>query len=256
MQRRWIALTGAVGAACVLAVGPALLRAASPVVNSTVAIVDPYTPVQQAGVDSSGNLKVAVSGSLTANQSVNVAQINGVTPLMGNGATGTGSHRVTLSNDNTVPTGWPTAANQTAWQGATGAAPTANVAYMGGNGSGATGGLLRGLITCDSYAKYNASDNGSITLITGVSGRKIYICGYVLSVSGTSVTLKFTEGTDANCVTSAADVTPGRTLAINGDQTVMSAFWTGLVTATAGNFLCINSSAGNPHQAQVWYTIL
>lgn len=40
-------------------------------------------------------------GALTANQSVNVSQINGVTPLMGNGATGTGSQRVTIANDNT-----------------------------------------------------------------------------------------------------------------------------------------------------------
>ncbi len=42
------------------------------------------------------------SGSLTANQSVNVAQINGVTPLMGNGGTGTGSQRVTIASDNTA----------------------------------------------------------------------------------------------------------------------------------------------------------
>jgi hypothetical protein len=40
-----------------------------------------------------------VIGALTANQSVNVAQINGVTPLMGSGATGTGSHRVTIATD-------------------------------------------------------------------------------------------------------------------------------------------------------------
>jgi hypothetical protein len=40
--------------------------------------------------------------SLAANQSVNVAQINGVTPLMGNGTTGTGSHRVTIASDNTA----------------------------------------------------------------------------------------------------------------------------------------------------------
>lgn len=40
-----------------------------------------------------------VIGALTANQSVNVAQINGVTPLMGAGATGTGSPRVTLATD-------------------------------------------------------------------------------------------------------------------------------------------------------------
>jgi hypothetical protein len=39
--------------------------------------------------------------ALAANQSVNVAQINGVTPLMGNGASGTGAQRVTIANDST-----------------------------------------------------------------------------------------------------------------------------------------------------------
>lgn len=41
-------------------------------------------------------------GALAANQSVNVSQINGVTPLMGNGVTGTGSLRVTVASDNTA----------------------------------------------------------------------------------------------------------------------------------------------------------
>lgn len=40
-----------------------------------------------------------VIGSLAANQSSNVAQINAVAPLMGNGVTGTGSLRVTLASD-------------------------------------------------------------------------------------------------------------------------------------------------------------
>lgn len=43
-----------------------------------------------------------VIGALTANQSVNVAQINGVTPLMGAGNTGTGSPRVTIATDQVV----------------------------------------------------------------------------------------------------------------------------------------------------------
>lgn len=61
----------------------------------------------------------SISMSMTSNAdgfcqyNFNMAQINGVVPLMGNGATGTGSPRVTLSNDNTIPTGWPSAANQT-----------------------------------------------------------------------------------------------------------------------------------------------
>ncbi len=41
------------------------------------------------------------SVALPANQSVNVSQINGVTPLMGNGATGTGALRVSIANDST-----------------------------------------------------------------------------------------------------------------------------------------------------------
>jgi hypothetical protein len=42
------------------------------------------------------------SVALPANQSCNVAQINGITPLMGNGVTGTGSLRVTLASDTTT----------------------------------------------------------------------------------------------------------------------------------------------------------
>lgn len=187
---------------------------------------------------------------------VNVAAINNVTPLMGNGATGTGSPRFTLSNDNTIPTGWPSAANQTAWQSATGAAPPANAAYLGANGSGATGGQLRGLITCDSHAKYDASDNGSITLVTGVSGRKVYVCGYLMATGGTATNLKLREGSDANCATNGADLTPAWQLVANDKVGAASAFWTGLVVSTNAYYVCINASAGNAHQAEIWYTIL
>lgn len=55
--------------------------------------------------DSTGQVALAAGaatiGSLAANQSVNNAQINGVAPSMGNGASGTGVQRVTLANDST-----------------------------------------------------------------------------------------------------------------------------------------------------------
>lgn len=78
---------------------------------------------QRVKTDSSGKLYIAtvdtltsitntvtVSGSVTANQgsanatpwNENIAQINGITPLMGNGVTGTGSLRVTVASDNTA----------------------------------------------------------------------------------------------------------------------------------------------------------
>ena len=41
-------------------------------------------------------------GTFPDNEPFNVAQINGVTPLMGNGVTGTGSQRVTIASDNTA----------------------------------------------------------------------------------------------------------------------------------------------------------
>lgn len=50
--------------------------------------------------DSSGRILTANTPSGT--QDVNVAKINNVTPLMGNGGTGTGSPRVTIASDNTA----------------------------------------------------------------------------------------------------------------------------------------------------------
>lgn len=47
-------------------------------------------------------LKTIAGAEIAANRSVNIAQINGVTPLMGNGVTGTGSPRVTIASDNTA----------------------------------------------------------------------------------------------------------------------------------------------------------
>lgn len=57
---------------------------------------DPTTPTQCLAVDASGRL------SIIPNTAMNVAQINGVTVLMGNGVTGTGSQRVTIASDNTA----------------------------------------------------------------------------------------------------------------------------------------------------------
>lgn len=71
------------------------------------------TPVQVSVANTGANgTKILVtpdSVALPANQSVNVAQINGVTTLMGNGVTGTGAQRVTIASDNTTFTTAPVA---------------------------------------------------------------------------------------------------------------------------------------------------
>lgn len=60
------------------------------------------------------------SWSLAANQSINVAQINGVTPLMGAGNTGTGSHRVTEATDSQLSAGVGATGDAAATVGSTG----------------------------------------------------------------------------------------------------------------------------------------
>jgi hypothetical protein len=52
------------------------------------------------GIDAPLPAGANIIGALTANQTVNAAQINGVAPLVGNGVTGTGSQRVTIASDN------------------------------------------------------------------------------------------------------------------------------------------------------------
>lgn len=63
--------------------------------NAKVTAVDTGNVTISAALPAGAN----VIGALTANQSVNVSQINGVTPLMGAGNTGTGSQRVTIATD-------------------------------------------------------------------------------------------------------------------------------------------------------------
>lgn len=70
-----------------------------------------YTAASEAKVSVTQPLPTGtnVIGALTANQSVNVAQVNGVTTSTGTGASGTGTQRVTLAAD-----GAKTSANSTA----------------------------------------------------------------------------------------------------------------------------------------------
>lgn len=176
-----------------------------------------------------------------------VASVAGTTVLTGNGTAGSGAQRVTIASDNSAVSGFGV--------GATGSAPPANASYLGANSSGATGGQLAGLKSCDSSAKYDASTSGSTQIIAGVSGRKVYFCGILFATGGTATNVKLVEGTGTNCATSPADVTPAYQLAANDARGFMSPFWTGLVTATNANNVCINASAANAVQAQVFYTI-
>ncbi len=83
-----------------LALTDTQLRASAVPVTLTSTTITGTVSSTQSGTWNIGS--VTTLPALPANQSINNAQINGVTPLMGNGTTGTGSQRVTIASDNTA----------------------------------------------------------------------------------------------------------------------------------------------------------
>ena len=110
-------------------------------------------------------------------------------------------------------------------------------------------------VLCASHAFYDASTNGSTKIITGAAGKDVLICGVMVNVGSTATNVKLVEGTGTNCGSGTASMTPAYQIAANGNAGFLTWVWTGLKTATAGDDVCINASAGNAVQADVWYAI-
>ena|GEM_PF-5753045 len=178
----------------------------------------------------------------------NLQKMNGVTVLMGNGTSGTGSQRVNLASDNTAIANWG--------QGATGSAVPSGAVYLAGNGSG----NLTGQVVCDKNVILNAfSTSGSTQEVAASGSTKVYICGFTVnSSSTTAVTAKLVYGTGTNCATSPSDLSvavPLQAVASSAPvgQNVVAP--SNVVWATpASQAVCINLSAAQAVDAQFWYT--
>lgn len=153
--------------------------------------------------------------ALAANQSVNEAQINGVTPLMGNGVTGTGSQRVTVASDNTpfavkIDQTTPGTTNLVALA----ANQSVNVAQINGvaplMGAGNTGtGSQRVTIATDQVAipvsfglSFTTGDSGHLTSAALAAGATVTLDGPQIA-SGTA---KLYEATVASSVALKAQI--------------------------------------------------
>lgn len=164
----------------------------------------------------------------------NIAQINGVTPLMGNGATGTGSPRVTVASDNSAVSGFGV--------GATGSAPPANANYLGGVTSGATGGLLGGVTTCDSQAFLDMTTATTTELVALTASRKVFVCYWLAEANG-STTMTFKRGTGTNCGTGTTTISNAWELTAQTGFSGGSGLGAIFDNQNAGDALCVTSSA-------------
>lgn len=116
----------------------AVTQSTSPWVISGTVIANAGTNLNTSllALESGGNLATLAGGVSSSVYQANVKQINGVTPLMGNGTTGTGSQRVTIASDNTAFT--VNAAQSGTWTNTVTQATAANLNATIGNGSGAS----------------------------------------------------------------------------------------------------------------------
>lgn len=258
--------------------------------STNVAQVAGTTADTNSGSKSAGTLRVVLatdqpaltnkllvtpdSVALPNNQSSNISQINAVTPLMGNGVTGTGSQRVTIASDNTAFSTNATLSAETtkvigtvrnvgnvgaAFDAATGAAPPANAVLLGGIGSGATGGFVIGLPVCDTFFNINIATATTTLAVTGVSGRHVRIC-HIDMVGTAADNVGIISGTGATCGTGSAAIVgttaaTGYNLAANGGITSGSGIGTIMRTVATGDSVCIITSATTQLSGVIAYTI-
>lgn len=184
---------------------------------------------------------------------VSLAQVNAATTLAGNGATGTGSQRVTMANDNTIPTGWPSAANQTSWQSATGAAVPANAAYHGVN----VGGNIVGVVgdpcqtNAKTYTPISITAATTTRIVSPTASKRTYVC-YLFLTSAAADNVGIVEGTGGTCGTGTAGVLGGTTaangpnFAANGGTAIGTGGFAAIATAGTNVDLCLITSAATP----------
>lgn len=184
------------------------------------------------------NLTTALNVALAANQTVNVAQINAVTPLMGNGTTGTGSQRVTIASDNTAfqvkQTDGTTVVVTDPCQGST-----------------------------KSYLPITLATAAVKVIATGVSAKKIYICAIDLTNNAADSVAVFEATTATTCATAAvavfgagtsvATAATGYNFSANGGISKGNGGFSIGQTSVNNNDLCIAQSAATQLTGGITY---
>lgn len=136
----------------------------------------------------------------------------------------------------------------------TGAAAPSKAIYPGTLQSGATGGFIKGNITCDNHVFKHITSATDTLAVQGVASQTIYICSWRSRAAGVATWfLENTASTNANCSSTLTQITGVATEAANTGETWGSAFWSGLKN-TSANGLCINSTGTGGVDVDIWYT--
>jgi len=130
---------------------------------------------------------------------------------------------------------------------------SAQVTVLSGQGSD---GNLVSLKACDQRKVFDNALTTStpVLLITGVSAKKIYVCGFYVAVVNTTA-VQFTEGTGATCATGTTNVTGPMQSSANSGIVMSLAPFAVSFTNTAADSLCIVGTTGQTASGWISYTI-
>lgn len=207
-------------------------------VTSQLNSIDTKTPALGQAVMASSQPVVIASNQ--SNVPTNVAQINGVTPLMGAGNTGTGSPRVTLATDQAaLPAHGLGAVNA--------AAPTG--AQMNGVRSAAN---MVAMSQPNTTAAISVSTATTTQIVALSSGQVIHV-GSLSVIAGGAGNIRFVYGTGTTCGTGTTNLTGDYPLIANAGISLGAGLGPVLVVP-AGNALCVTTSAAVQMSGHVTYT--
>ncbi len=136
--------------------------------------------------------------------------------------------------------------------GTTGAAPPARAVYLGANSSGTTGGLLAGLIACNSHTYVHVTTATSTLLVQGVAGQAVYVCGMLANGQGAAtVALEGTATTSLNCLAATTQLGGLMTMASGAAAGFYNPIWGGMKTGIASGLCAVSTNTGG-FDLEVW----
>ena len=135
----------------------------------------------------------------------------------------------------------------------TGAAPPSKAIYLGANASGATGGHVAGLVSCDNHVFKHITSATDTMFVQGVSSQVVYVCSWRSRAAGVATWYLETEADQsASCNGTLAQINGIATEAANTGETWGGNFWSGLKGAS-GYGLCSKSTGTGGVDVDVWY---
>lgn len=195
--------------------------------NTTFAVTQGTSPWVVSGT---------VTATIAANQSVNVAQVNGTTTLAGTGAVGTGAQRIAVGTDTATIAG---SAPGTA------GTPSAQVVSVQNPAADPCQTIAA------TYTPISITSATTTRIVAPTSAKKTYVC-YLFMISAIANNVAIVEGTGGTCGAATAGVVGGTTAAngLNFAANSGAAFQAGgnAAFATAGTNvdLCLITSAIGP----------